>query len=142
MADSFMQDMEIVKADGNAAFCMAAISGNVEIATILLCKNPRLAWIRGHEDMLPIHLASSVGHPRMVKFLFKRTREDMHIISFQDIVRLFFLALTNNIYSKLSNHNLKFFHISLLDFDKYLFGSRNLCTDLIYKLNSFETLLN
>ena len=96
-----MQDMEIVKADGNTAFCMAAISGNVEIATILLRKNPGLVWIRGHENMLPIQLASSIGQPHMVKFLFETTREDMHIISFQDIVWLFFLALTNRIYSKL-----------------------------------------
>ena len=96
------RDMEIVKADGNTAFCMAAISGNVKIATILLSKNPGLAWIKGYEDMLPIQLAFSTGQPRMVKFLFERIREDAHIISFQDVVRLFFSALTNNIYSKLS----------------------------------------
>ena len=100
-----MQDMEILKADGNNAFCMAAISGNVEIATILLRKNPGLIWTRGHKDMLPIELASSAGKPLMVKFLFERTREDMHLnVSFQDIIRLFFLALTNSTYSKSSTY--------------------------------------
>ena len=100
-----MQDMEIFKVDGNNAFCMAAISGNVEIATILLRKNPGLIWTRGHKDMLPIELASSAGKPLMVKFLFERTREDMHLnVSFQDIVRLFFLALTNSTYSKSSTY--------------------------------------
>ncbi|XP_027367768.1 uncharacterized protein LOC113873709 [Abrus precatorius] len=92
--------MEIRKVDGNTPFCMAAISGNVEIATILLEKNPNLVWSRGHKDMLPIHLASSAGHPRMVEFLFQNTRQDIHInLPFPDIVTLFFLTITNNIYT-------------------------------------------
>ncbi|XLU72294.1 hypothetical protein S245_031347 [Arachis hypogaea] len=37
-----VQDIEVTDADGNTAFCMAAISGNGGIAKILLCKNPRI----------------------------------------------------------------------------------------------------
>lgn len=62
-----MEDLEIHKTDGNTAFCIAAISGNVKIAAILFGKNPRLLWIRGQKDMLPIHLASA-GHLHMVNF--------------------------------------------------------------------------
>lgn len=89
-----MQDMELRRADGSTAFCIAAISGNMEIVKILLDKNPGLVWIRGGEEMLPIQLASLAGHLQMVKFLFERTQEDMHIIlPFQDIVKLFFMTL-------------------------------------------------
>ena len=86
--------MENINADGNTAFCMAASSGNVEIATILLRKNLGLVWIRGHQDMLPIQLASRAGKRHMVEFLFERTREDMHINqSLQDIDKMFFTYL-------------------------------------------------
>ena len=95
------QDMEIPDVDGNNAFCRAAISGNVEIAIILLRNNSRLVWIRGQNGMLPIQLAFSNGQPHMVKFLFEITCEDMRIsLSFQDIAGLFFLALAKNNYSK------------------------------------------
>ncbi|TKY71877.1 Ankyrin repeat and KH domain-containing protein mask [Spatholobus suberectus] len=94
-----MQDMEICMADGNTAFSMAAISGNVRIAEILFGKNPKLLWIRGQKDMLPIQLASSAGHIPMTEFLFK-AREDLHNnLPFQDIVKLYFLTITNNIYT-------------------------------------------
>ncbi|MED6161835.1 hypothetical protein PIB30_064494 [Stylosanthes scabra] len=110
-----VEDMEILKVDGNTAFSMAAISGNVEIAKLLLQKNPRLAWIKGHKNMLPIELASSVNQPLMVSFLFQRTTDDIDVllhVPFPDIVRLFFLALTTNTYSKSSIYMFNF-HILL-----------------------------
>ena len=108
-------DMEIQRADGNTAFCLAAISGNVKIATILLGKNKRLVWIRGHKEMLPIQLASASGHSQMVEFLFQRSGDELYNLPNQDIIRLFFLTITNGIYSKLAHahffsHNLKIFH--------------------------------
>nr|XP_029151654.1 uncharacterized protein LOC114925985 [Arachis hypogaea] len=93
-----MQDLQIMDADGNTAFCMAAISGNVKLATILLGKNSGLLWLRGHKGMLPIQLAFSAGQPHMVNFLFEKTRSDdmdTHL-SYQNIVNLFFLSLTYN----------------------------------------------
>ncbi|KAL4358239.1 hypothetical protein AHAS_Ahas09G0266800 [Arachis hypogaea] len=93
-----MQDLEIMDADGNTAFSMAAISGNVKLATILLGKNSGLLWLRGHKGMLPIQLAFSAGQPHMVNFLFEKTQSDdmdTHL-SYQDIVNLFFLSLTYN----------------------------------------------
>ncbi|XP_027932983.1 uncharacterized protein LOC114188612 [Vigna unguiculata] len=106
-----MQDLEIRMADGNTPFCLAAITGNVEIAKILLDKNPRLPWIRGQKDMLPIQLASSAGHIPITEFLFQQTSEDLHNnLSFKDIVNLFFFTITNNIYNMLIHlHNPKLF---------------------------------
>ncbi|KAH1102863.1 hypothetical protein GYH30_037063 [Glycine max] len=93
------QDLEICMADGNTDFCLTAITGNVKIAEILLGKSPRLLWIRGQKDMLPIQLASSAGHIPMTEFLFQKTQEDLHnSIPFEDMVKLFFLTIDNNIY--------------------------------------------
>ncbi|XP_061337466.1 uncharacterized protein LOC133284467 [Gastrolobium bilobum] len=93
-------DLEIRNAYGNTAFCLAAISGNAKIATILFNKNPALVWIRGHKDMLPIQLASSAGHSHMVQLLFEKTPQDMRSnLPSQDIAMLFFFTITNNIYS-------------------------------------------
>ncbi|KAL9321078.1 hypothetical protein ACSQ67_012917 [Phaseolus vulgaris] len=95
-----MQDLEICMTDGNTAFCLAAMTGNVKIAGILFGKNGRLPWIRGQKDMLPIQLASSAGHIPMVEFLFQVHQENLHNnIPFQDIVKLFFFTIDNNIYS-------------------------------------------
>ncbi|KAK7332081.1 hypothetical protein VNO80_28828 [Phaseolus coccineus] len=95
-----MQDLENCMADGNTAFCLAAITGNVKIAEILLNKNGRLLWIRGQKNMLPIQLASSAGHIPITEFLFLKTSEDQHNdLPFEEIVKLFFFTITNYIYT-------------------------------------------
>ncbi|KAK7332084.1 hypothetical protein VNO80_28831 [Phaseolus coccineus] len=81
--------------DMEKAFCLAAITGNVKIAEILLLKNESLLLIRDQNDMLPIQLASSAGHIQMTEFLFEKTSED---IPFPDLKKLFFFAINNNIY--------------------------------------------
>ncbi|XP_029130096.1 uncharacterized protein LOC114916796 isoform X2 [Cajanus cajan] len=94
-----MQDVEICMADENTAFCLAAISGNLKIAEILFGKNPKLLCMRGHNDMLPIQLASSAGHIPMTEFLFQATDDLHNILPFPDIVKLFFMTITNNIFT-------------------------------------------
>ncbi|MED6198218.1 hypothetical protein PIB30_064047 [Stylosanthes scabra] len=94
-----LQDMEIVNADGNTAFSIAVISGNMEITKILLNKNPGLVWIRGQKDhMLPIQLACKASHLGIVDFLFERMPLAT-LPSHQDIAILFFLALNCNNYT-------------------------------------------
>ncbi|MED6161837.1 hypothetical protein PIB30_064495 [Stylosanthes scabra] len=61
-----VEDMEILKVDGNTAFFLAAFSGNVKFAKLLLHKNPGLVWIKEHKNMLPIELASSANQPLML----------------------------------------------------------------------------
>ncbi|KAL1348527.1 hypothetical protein HN51_024496 [Arachis hypogaea] len=102
-----LEDMQIRKVDGNTAFSMAAISGNLQIAKLLLHKNPGLVWIKGHKNMLPIELACWANQPLMVNYLFENTRLDYlnrQLLSIEeDIVRVFFLALTTSNYSVASS---------------------------------------
>ncbi|XP_043806149.1 ankyrin repeat-containing protein ITN1 isoform X2 [Manihot esculenta] len=62
---------------GNTAFFYAAVSGNVEVAQIMLKKNNSLAMIRGKKNALPIHVAALVGNKEMVRFLYKRCKEQL-----------------------------------------------------------------
>ncbi|XLR37737.1 hypothetical protein S83_022397 [Arachis hypogaea] len=102
-----LEDMQIRKVDGNTAFSMAAISGNLQIAKLLLHKNPGLVWIKGHKNMLPIELACWANQPLMVNYLFENTRLDYlnrQLLSIEeDIVRVFFLALNTSNYSVASS---------------------------------------
>lgn len=62
---------------GNTAFFYAAVSGNVEVAQIMLKKNNSLAMIRGKKNALPIHVAALVGNKEMVHFLYKKCKEQL-----------------------------------------------------------------
>ncbi|XP_068496728.1 ankyrin repeat-containing protein At5g02620-like isoform X3 [Phaseolus vulgaris] len=84
--------------DMEKAFSLAAKTGNVKIAELLL-KNENLLWIRDQNDMLPMQLASSAGHVQMIEFLFKKTSEELlkQKLSFPDIKKLLFFTINNNI---------------------------------------------
>ncbi|KAI3683993.1 hypothetical protein L1987_84512 [Smallanthus sonchifolius] len=65
-------DLELVNGDGNTSFCLAAISGNVGIAKIMVGMNPALPNICGSENKMPLYLASLHGNHDMVTFLYHR----------------------------------------------------------------------
>ncbi|ESW19993.1 hypothetical protein PHAVU_006G172000 [Phaseolus vulgaris] len=85
--------------DLEKAFRLAAITGNVKIAEILLLNHESLLWIRDQNDMLPMQLASSAGHIPMTELLFEKTSEDLlkQKLSFPDIKKLLFFTINNNI---------------------------------------------
>ncbi|MFS7909369.1 putative ankyrin repeat-containing domain, PGG domain, ankyrin repeat-containing domain superfamily [Helianthus anomalus] len=66
-------DLELQNADGNTAFCIAAISGNVHMIEIMLKKNPALITICGSENMMPLYLAAYHGNHDVVTFLYDRS---------------------------------------------------------------------
>ncbi|KAK1437892.1 hypothetical protein QVD17_03692 [Tagetes erecta] len=68
-----MLDLELQNEDGNTAFCIAAISGNVAIAKILFQKNQALPIICGTQNMRPLYLAAFYGKRHMLTFLYNQS---------------------------------------------------------------------
>ncbi|KAJ0018598.1 hypothetical protein Pint_12292 [Pistacia integerrima] len=69
-------DLAIKNGDDNTAFFLAAESGMVGFAKIMVEKNEELPSIRGGgvEEMLPIHIAAQHGHEKMMEFLHNVTK--------------------------------------------------------------------
>ncbi|KAI3683986.1 hypothetical protein L1987_84509 [Smallanthus sonchifolius] len=55
-------DMELQNGDGNTAFCLAAISGNVDMVKIMVEKNQALPNICGSKNMMLLYLAAFHGN--------------------------------------------------------------------------------
>lgn len=64
------EDLELQNEDGNTAFCLAAIDGDVRMAKIMVDKNRELLTIRGSGNMVPLCLATSSSSHKMVKYLY------------------------------------------------------------------------
>lgn len=63
-------DLELQNKDGYTAFCLAAISGNVDIAKIMAEKNQALQIIYASEKMMPLYNAAFHGNHDMVTYLY------------------------------------------------------------------------
>ncbi|MFS7909365.1 putative non-specific serine/threonine protein kinase [Helianthus anomalus] len=68
-------DLELQNQDGNTAFCIAAISGNVDMVEIMLEKNQALTTIRGSKNMMPIYLVAFHGNKDMVTKLYNMSNK-------------------------------------------------------------------
>ncbi|XP_076957669.1 uncharacterized protein LOC143633206 [Bidens hawaiensis] len=64
------EDLKLQNKDGNTAFCLAAIAGDVRLAKIMVAKNRELLTIRGSGNMMPLYLAASNSSHEMVKYLY------------------------------------------------------------------------
>ncbi|KAI3683984.1 hypothetical protein L1987_84507 [Smallanthus sonchifolius] len=53
------EDLKLQNEDGNTAFCVAAVDGDVRMAKMMVEKNPELLTIRGSGNMMPLYLAAS-----------------------------------------------------------------------------------
>ncbi|KAL5577501.1 hypothetical protein UlMin_019200 [Ulmus minor] len=69
------EDLELQNDKGNTALCLAAAYGNVQIAQIMVRKNPALLSIRGGEGMVPLYLAALFGRSEMSSYLYPKTKE-------------------------------------------------------------------
>ncbi|PWA37295.1 Ankyrin repeat-containing protein [Artemisia annua] len=66
------KDMALQNVHGNTPLCLAAISGNVGMAKIILEKDPSMLTTRGDKDMMPLCLAALHGNHDMVTFLYHK----------------------------------------------------------------------
>ncbi|XP_023745476.1 uncharacterized protein LOC111893648 isoform X2 [Lactuca sativa] len=68
------EDLELQNQKGQTALCLAAIAGNVKIATILVNKNRALLDIPDSRGMMPLYMAALFGKHDMVRFLYHNSR--------------------------------------------------------------------
>ncbi|KAM3761740.1 hypothetical protein ACB098_01G291200 [Castanea mollissima] len=66
-------DLKVGNIAGNTALSYAAATGNVNIAKVMLEKNRDLANLGS--GVKPIFMAASLGHSKMVQFLYSETNE-------------------------------------------------------------------
>ena len=70
------EDLERKNGDGNTAFIVAAMLGNIRVVLRMLEKNEKLVNIRNERrKRLPVQMAASLGHKDIVKCLYKRTMD-------------------------------------------------------------------
>ncbi|KAL5763694.1 hypothetical protein ACOSQ2_016288 [Xanthoceras sorbifolium] len=89
------EDLARQNQNGNTAFSLAAATGNIEIAEVMLMKNADLISIRGSWDMAPIYLAVLLGKREMVEFLFDKS---ITYLSQEDRAYLFFQSIKSDLY--------------------------------------------
>ncbi|XP_076953152.1 uncharacterized protein LOC143627142 [Bidens hawaiensis] len=68
-------DLELQNADGNTAFCVAAISGNVDMVEEMFRRNNALQTICGNDNKLPLYLAAYHGKHDVVEFLYEKSNK-------------------------------------------------------------------
>ncbi|KAD4586504.1 hypothetical protein E3N88_24105 [Mikania micrantha] len=67
-------DLELQNSSSNTALSLAAAAGNVEMAKILLEKNPALLTITGSQQMMPLYMAALFGNHAMVDYLYSKSK--------------------------------------------------------------------
>lgn len=92
------EDLALKNSVGNTALCLAATTGMVELADLMLDKDASLAIIRGSEDMLPLHMAALLGHRAMVLHLYQVTDS---ILNDEDRIDLLITLINTDLYGKL-----------------------------------------
>ncbi|KAH7534688.1 hypothetical protein JRO89_XSUnG0002800 [Xanthoceras sorbifolium] len=92
-------DLEKKNKEGDTAFTLAAMSGNVQLALLMIEKNKKLAMIRnGKEDdpgMLPVQTAALLGLKKMVNYLYRITKEELKN---EDRIELLVRLIDNDLY--------------------------------------------
>lgn len=69
-------DLAMVDFNGLTSLHLAARSGNVEAAKLLVNKNPRLPDIGDVSSKVPLHMAAECGKREMVLYLYSITKEN------------------------------------------------------------------
>ncbi|KAL8251469.1 hypothetical protein R6Q59_035162 [Mikania micrantha] len=67
-------DLELQNSSSNTALSLAAAAGNVEMAKILLEKNPALLTIPGSQQMMPLYMAALFGNHAMADYLYSKSK--------------------------------------------------------------------
>ncbi|KAH0736947.1 hypothetical protein KY290_035652 [Solanum tuberosum] len=95
-------DLELKNKYENTAFCLAAMSGFIDIAKAMREKNENLPNIRcGIDELLPIVATAQCGYKAMVSYLYEIT--DLDTMLPEERLNLLELTITNEMYEVASN---------------------------------------
>lgn len=85
--------------NGNTALCLAAASGTVEIAKVMVEADESLLEIPGNTSGLtPLHMAALLGHREMVKYLLRLTQDRL---SYEECCAIFITTINSDLYGML-----------------------------------------
>ncbi|KAL2921658.1 Ankyrin repeat-containing protein ITN1 [Bienertia sinuspersici] len=79
----------------NTALCLAAASGSVEIARVMVDEHNELPMIRGNGGLTPLHMAALLGHREMVRYLLPLTWDNL---SDEEHIALFISTINTDLY--------------------------------------------
>ncbi|XP_030479878.1 ankyrin repeat-containing protein At5g02620 isoform X1 [Cannabis sativa] len=91
-------ELELADKKGNTAFCSAVATGEVQVAMIMLRRNPNLATIRGGGDdhkVTPLYMATMFGRSEMASWLYPITKESLEE---KDRIGIFFSCICTGLY--------------------------------------------
>ncbi|XP_050261975.1 ankyrin repeat-containing protein ITN1-like isoform X2 [Quercus robur] len=91
-----VEDLAIENLNKDTGLSIAAVSGMVEVAKLMIEKNNKLTMKRGTRELIPFGMAAEVGHKEMAEYLYSKTEFDC--LDHSGRIRLFFITLSSNLY--------------------------------------------
>jgi ankyrin repeat protein len=90
------EELAIENKNKDTGLSIAATSGMVEIAKLMVEKNNELTMIRGTRELIPFGMAAEVGHIETAQYLYEKT--DFGRLNHPERIRLFFITISSNLY--------------------------------------------
>ncbi|XP_030942476.1 ankyrin repeat-containing protein ITN1-like isoform X2 [Quercus lobata] len=91
-----VEDLAIENLNKDTGLSIAAVSGMVEVAKLMIEKNNKLTMKRGTRELIPFGMAAEVGHKEMAEYLYSKTEFDC--LDHSERIRLFFITVSSNLY--------------------------------------------
>ena len=91
-----VEELAIENINKDTGLSIAAVSGEVEIAELMIAKNNTLTMIRGTRQLIPFGMAADAGHNEMAGYLYSKTEFDR--LDCCERIKLFFIILYSDLY--------------------------------------------
>ncbi|WRX33860.1 protein of unknown function DUF3447 - like 10 [Theobroma cacao] len=72
-----VEALELTNDSNSTSLTVATMVGNLEVARLLVERNPNLPYIRDNNEVVPLHRAVQYGHKNLVSFLLGVTRNEI-----------------------------------------------------------------
>ncbi|KAM5552398.1 hypothetical protein ABKV19_026975 [Rosa sericea] len=86
------KDLRLQDETSNTAFCLAAAAGSLEIAKIMIRKDPDLPGLLGAKGRTPLYFAALFGHQKMAACLYSLASKE------ENLQELFFTCIKSGLY--------------------------------------------